>query len=1060
MKNTALKKILCILTAFVILNMPVSFAEEASPIQAEVMETGDDYGIDLLVAEGDVVSQQTGNKIIINGKLENPKGTETVTLDIYYPNKSFSDLLTADPKDYTKILLYRNDTTASVNGSYSFECPVGDIPTGRYTARIGRSFGEVKTKTIGYINPKDSSSEDEIISSVSFGNIFYTDDLKNDNVSFKVNVPLNLLDYTKATINFTVKTFDGETVYEKEGVKATSQSAVYELTDFDGYGVFDLTVDICTDGGSIISETKDFSVLNTEINGQPTKKNPKVNIHELFRLDGNPYYIPHINDIMGMYEKIGISGARGEIGRGSVTLKSDGTATYTSNHTDIMNYYNTPGHMGTMVQLNGSKVHWAHVPVTDDELSDYANYCKTVAKDTKDYAFAYELWNEPNVSGFNKDNATPAQYAKMVKVGSEAIRTVNENAKIVAMTTSHTPLEWIKQAIDGAKSQGFDLKDYIDVVSVHPYMWGVGPEKDMVTDMQAVRKLLQDNGLGDKEVWATEIGWQRIIGLDRQAYYTTNYLLLSDVYGLAEKSFLFRYAATKPAEGNEEFGLLNDCDADVPFSARPQLAAVANYNRIMSGAEYISKITVDGTDVYRFKLADNREAAVFYTVDKNSAINLDLGINNIIYSDMYGNEVNLKSSNGVFGLNTIEGVNYAIAESGTFAKFQTGTPESYVTFKSDSVKEGETGEFSVVTKDNQSVNIQHSQNVEVTVKGNPSDFNYYFKVTDFADDKPCITIEVYEDGKLMCYRHIFLKEAYDDNVVYHAGRYNYETRTNWNIYNMDYSEERQQAFRFTGKDNDSERYFYPAVFDADDFTLKSGGRYKVSYDLLADDVTEFTATVKLNMPSGGNVNNYTFAYMRITEDGNIGFYTKAFYGGKVDSGVPFEKNRWYHFDTVFDFSKGVVEYYIDGKYITSSIDKVFDDVNKYNNNGFTKFDILEFYHSPNQKHNLWMDDIEIRELKPIPFDITVSGSNYSVKANASTSSLMSADTAKLICGVYDENGKLINITTKDIARSSLKINTEVAKGSISADGKIIKVFAFKDMSTLSPVCESVVKAIK
>ena len=83
------------------------------------------------------------------------------------------------------------------------------------------------------------------------------------------------------------------------------------------------------------------------------------------------------------------------------------------------------------------------------------------------------------------------------------------------------------------------------------------PEKGQLDAIQKIRTLMNNNGLSDKEIWVTEVGWQKTIGLDRQAYYTTNYLLLNDVKGCELKRLSCSDMSQQlPSVDNEEFGFL------------------------------------------------------------------------------------------------------------------------------------------------------------------------------------------------------------------------------------------------------------------------------------------------------------------------------------------------------------------------------------------------------------------------------------------------------------------------------------------------------------------------
>lgn len=104
-------------------------------------------------------TSQTGDfEITSSGSISAKKGEE-ITIDVYYPDKTYEDLLTANIDDYTKILLRRDQTTAGESGKYEFKFKVGEIQTGEYTVRISKtnakSEQDVITEKLEYVNPND-----------------------------------------------------------------------------------------------------------------------------------------------------------------------------------------------------------------------------------------------------------------------------------------------------------------------------------------------------------------------------------------------------------------------------------------------------------------------------------------------------------------------------------------------------------------------------------------------------------------------------------------------------------------------------------------------------------------------------------------------------------------------------------------------------------------------------------------------------------------------------------------------------------------------------------------
>lgn len=119
--------------------------------------------ISLAVALGGISAfaktSQTGDFEITSSGSISAKNGEEITIDVYYPDKTYTDLLNADIGDYTKILLRRDQTTVGESGKYEFKFKVGNIPTGEYTVRISKTNAktadDVVVEKLLYSNPND-----------------------------------------------------------------------------------------------------------------------------------------------------------------------------------------------------------------------------------------------------------------------------------------------------------------------------------------------------------------------------------------------------------------------------------------------------------------------------------------------------------------------------------------------------------------------------------------------------------------------------------------------------------------------------------------------------------------------------------------------------------------------------------------------------------------------------------------------------------------------------------------------------------------------------------------
>jgi polysaccharide biosynthesis protein PslG len=165
-------------------------------------------------------------------------------------------------------------------------------------------------------------------------------------------------------------------------------------------------------------------------------------------------------------------------------------------------------------------------------ISSYGQAMALLAKRYASDSVAWELWNEPNYSHF-LSNTSPATYASLACVGYAGVKSVAPHAIVVAGALSGSDAQWLEAAYrDG-------LKGCFDVLSVHPYdrigQETPGPSWEPPVTVGAVRKVMVDNGDGNKPIWITEFGWYADatpgsplpiggVTLREQAHYTERYI--------------------------------------------------------------------------------------------------------------------------------------------------------------------------------------------------------------------------------------------------------------------------------------------------------------------------------------------------------------------------------------------------------------------------------------------------------------------------------------------------------------------------------------------------------
>lgn len=355
------------------------------------------------------------------------------------------------------------------------------------------------------------------------------------------------------------------------------------------------------------------------------------------------------------------------------------------------------------MHLSGGLTDWQDMPRNEETLAQWKLYCKQMAEDMDDgYGgeVSYEVWNEPNTTGPGSFNpyGTPQDYVNLARAAKEAIKAHNPNSKIMVGSLSGISISYMNKIIE---ANGHDT---IDCVTLHPYMWMQGPETgNMFPQIQNFQKLLDDNGLGDRPVWWTEIGWYTHVGIPKQAIYTAQMFLLNEVNGkMADRIQIFD-ATDDDRLPRETFGLINSSIDYEPFMARPAFLAMTNFADIMTDAEYVETISYDAMqNLYRFKLADGKDALVFWTKDANNQIALDLGVSEVSVCDLYGNR---ETQSGIDGKYQFDATIYPQYVIGDFSKLEISEKLFDVSKDAFNVVNHDKADFEIDNKTDKTVEV-------------------------------------------------------------------------------------------------------------------------------------------------------------------------------------------------------------------------------------------------------------------------------------------------------------------------------------------------------------------
>jgi hypothetical protein len=129
---------------------------------------------------------------------------------------------------------------------------------------------------------------------------------------------------------------------------------------------------------------------------------------------------------------------------------------------------------------------------------------------------AYEIWNEPNHAAFWMPAPDPAAYTRLLRAAYAAVKSVDPAATVVsggtapAATdgTNYAPVDFVQAMYANGAAGSFDALGH------HPYTFPVSPWDShawnawyqMFGTTPSLRSLMEANGDGAKQIWATEYG--------------------------------------------------------------------------------------------------------------------------------------------------------------------------------------------------------------------------------------------------------------------------------------------------------------------------------------------------------------------------------------------------------------------------------------------------------------------------------------------------------------------------------------------------------------------------
>lgn len=540
-----------------------------------------------------------------------------------------------------------------LNGAY-------DIGVTVRSKKIWNSRGDV---TIGAVRVYRQAGKYPVrVSSVKSdmpGNIFGNGEEKK----FKVNLVNNTDSAKNVFVDYSALDASNTAVWSKTeeiNVPAEGLNNIPVTVDADKYGLYKISVTVRDESFSH-NKKQDFSYINNRTDG---RKNYKFGYAA--HLDSGY----SIDDVCGLIAKSGAGMVRGGFARWWYVDEAN-KPKYRYNRYEQLNemiaaFKKYDFQVVALLGLYGPNKYEGitaatDIPITEDALKGYEGFCRYVAQLYKSEGIkvlAYELWNEIDLLGFNR-NGTPYQAGVMARRGAKSILDVDPNAAI-GLSDCMGPFyenTYAKQ-LDGGYGE------YANDLTVHMY------DPDRVTEDGIAEKWVNEfkrvykekTGKDIKTVNNTEYGRSTAALISKNYRDVARYCVRDNVYwfgrGVLDSIAWYNFVRKGEIDNYKEstYGHLQSYQENVdttPLAATEVYVAETNYNTLLMDTG-VAKRLVDGEDdkyAYIFeKSTDEKPVMAVWAKDVTKMLSFKSKAKEVTVYDMYGNSEKVYGKDGVFSL--------------------------------------------------------------------------------------------------------------------------------------------------------------------------------------------------------------------------------------------------------------------------------------------------------------------------------------------------------------------------------------------------------------------------
>ena len=339
---------------------------------------------------------------------------------------------------------------------------------------------------------------------------------------------------------------------------------------------------------------------------------------------------------------------------------------------------------------------WSEMPYTEKGFEGWRRNVISWTTKLKDVVDRYEIWNEPNITSFNKylDKCQGDMYTELCRIAREEIDRIDPGSilggpSITGISVRSTSATAGKPYFDDCMQEG--MWKYVDACVLHPYTHISAEDANMIEDMKYYQNEFAKVGKADAEIWNTETGYttvDKFIGSEKvKGMYNSRAALLYKIYNVSDLTVFYNFEkkGTVLTDREDQFGHVSpgyeDCmEWGTLYFPRESYLMIGGLNYLIAQSTADRIIETKGENINAFLYDSqkfNSKIAALYCADDNertAAFKIDA--EKLDVYDSKGNKTELYGENGIFTFNLSADPIYIMGDIDDIKEAESGVIET------------------------------------------------------------------------------------------------------------------------------------------------------------------------------------------------------------------------------------------------------------------------------------------------------------------------------------------------------------------------------------------------